>query len=354
MVTELTEQQLKLKAFRANMNKKLVKDGHRPLISASEIYVPPTQTSGILSLDVALGGGWANNRWIEIVGESSSSKTTSILHTIATNQALNPDYSVYWLASEPYNPDWAALNGIDNSRVDVDETNNMELGMQNVINAARAHIYDCIVIDSYPALIPDAEAEKDMDGFSMSAGARRVGQFFRKITDSFSDERPYVGFFVNQYRDNIGGYSPMGTPKTEPGGKAKNYNFYQRVKVSRDEWIEEAQDGLGKVKVGQSTKYLITKNKAGAPQKVAVADMYFDFSAKGFKPGQYDAVKDIITMAVLFKVIKRAGAWFSYVSDDGEELKFQGRDPMVEAIRSNLTLQAEIRTKTLDIATHKD
>ena len=354
MVTELTDQQAKLKAFKAEMNKKLVKDGHRPLILASDIYVPPCQTSGILSLDVALGGGWANNRWIEVVGEASSSKTTSVLHTIATNQAINPDYSVYWLASEPYNPDWAKLNGIDNDRVVVDETNNMELGLQGVINAARSHSFDCIVIDSYPALIADAEAEKDMSDFSMASGARRVGQFFRKITDSFSDERPYVGFFINQYRDNIGGYSPMGTPKTEPGGKAKNYNFYQRVKVQRDDWIEESQEGLGKVKVGQTTKYLITKNKQGAPQRVAVADMYFDFSTKGFNPGQYDAVKDIITMAIMFRVVKRAGAWFSYISLDGEEFKWQGRDPMVEAIRGNLVLREEISRLTLDIATAKD
>jgi recombination protein RecA len=350
----LTEQQIKVRAFKADQNKKLVKAGHRPLISASEIYIPPCQTSGILSLDVALGGGWANNRWIEVVGEASSSKTTSILHTIATNQALNEDYSVYWLASEPYNPDWAALNGIDNDRVVVDETNNMELGMQNVIDAARSNNFDCIVIDSYPALIADAEADKDMDGFSMSAGARRVGQFFRKITDSFSDERPYVGFFVNQFRDNIGGYSPVGTPKTEPGGKAKNYNFYQRVKVQRDDWIEETKEGMGKVKVGQTTKYQITKNKQGAPQRVAVADMYFDFSAKGFKPGQYDRVKDIITMAVMFKVVKRAGAWFSFISLDGTEFKWQGRDPMVEEIRGNLVLQEEINKLTLDIATNKD
>ena len=354
MVT--SEQALKIKAFKAEMNKKLVKDGHRPLILGSEIYVPPCQTSGILSLDVALGGGWANNRWIEVVGEASSSKTTTILHTIATNQALRDDYSVYWLASEPYNPDWAALNGIDNDRVVVDETNNMELGFQGVINAARSHSFDCIVIDSYPALIADAEADKTMEEFSMASGARRVGQFFRKITDSFTDDRPYIGFFVNQYRDNIGGYSPHGTPKTEPGGKAKNYNFYQRVKISRDDWVTESREGLGKVPVGQTTKYQITKNKQGAPQRTAAADMYFDYTEGGFKPGQYDAVKDIITMGVLFKVIERGGGGMFYYTPIGatERLGWKGRDVMVEAIRDNIELREEIMRLTLEIATNKD
>lgn len=351
----LTEQLAKIKAFQAKMNKELEKAGHRKLITAADIYIPPRQSSGILSLDVALGGGWSNNRWIEIVGESSSGKTLCVMHTIAHNQAINPDYSVFWVASEPYQKEWAEANGVDNSRVTVIESNNMELAMQKIIDAANEHIYDCIVLDSYPALIASDEAEKGMDGFTIGSGAKRVGQFFRKISDSFDDDRPYVGFFINQFRDKVGGFSPYGTPKTEPGGKAKNYNFFQRVTVSRLDWIEEAQEGLGKVKVGQTCKYLITKNKDGAPQRVAESDKYFAFSQKGFRPGEYDKVKDIVTMAVLFKIIRRGGAWFYYKpAGSDEELKWNGLSAMVEALRGNIELQQEITKLALDIATKKD
>lgn len=350
----MSEQQDKVRALQLQMNKKLEKDGHRPLLFASDIYTPPAQSSGILSLDVALGKGWANNRWVEVVGESSSGKTLCILHTIAHQQSLNPDYSVFWLASEPYAEEWAALNGVDNDRVTVFETNIMEVGMQAVIDAANSHLFDCIVIDSYPALIANDEVEKDMEGLTIGTGAKKVGQFFRKISASFTDDRPYVGFFVNQYRDKVGGFSPYGTPKTEPGGKAKNYQFFQRIQVSRDEWIEETKEGLGKVPVGQTCKYLVTKNKAGAPRRTAVSDKYFDFSNKGFKPGEHDRVKDVITMAVLFKVIRRAGAWFNYADSTGQEHKWQGRDPMVEALRGNIELLEEITKLTLDAATAKD
>jgi len=53
----------------------------------------------------------------------------------------------------------------------------------------------------------------------------------------------------------------------------------------------------------------------------------------------------------VFKVVKRAGAWFSFVQDNGQEHRWQGRDSMVEAIRSNLELQAEITKVTLETAT---
>jgi recombination protein RecA len=346
----MEDQAQKLKLFREKQNKALVKKGLKPLISASEIYVPPRQTSGILSLDVALGGGWPTNRWIEIVGESSASKTTTVLHTIAVNQAKDKNYSAFWVASEPYNPEWAEAHGVDNNRVEVFEHNNMELCFQEILDAGRENVFDAIVLDSYPALIASDESDKDMEGFTVGGGARRVGQFFRKIPDTYSDDRPYVGFFINQFRDKIGGFSPYGTPTTEPGGKAKNYQFYQRVKIGRDDWIEEAVDGLGKVKVGQTVKYLITKNKAGAPQKTAVADMYFENSAKGFKPGDYDMLRDTITMAVVFKVIRRAGAWFNYTSLDNEEFKWQGRDALVEELRGKPILMGEISKLTLETA----
>lgn len=335
--------------FMAQMNKQLAKDGKPLLISASDMVVAKKFTSGLLSLDVALGGGWPGNQWVEVYGKESNGKTSIVLHTIATNQALDPNFTTFWVASEHYDMEWAEKNGIDNSRVIVLSTSNMELAYQAILDAANSHEFDCIVLDSYPALAASEEEDKTMDQNTMTLGARRTGQFFRKVGGSFDNERPYIGFFINQLRDAVGSFSPYGTPTTTPGGKAKNYAFYQRILVSRDDWIEEKVDGLGKVKVGQTNKYLMEKNKAAAPKAVAMGDFYFLDSVKGFHPGEFDMVRDIITMAVLFKVVKRGGAWYNY-----EEYKWQGRDAMEEEIRSNMELQEEIRIKTLDIATIKD
>lgn len=336
----------------AKLNKQLEKDGKPLLTTASDMFIPKKFTSGLLSLDVCLGGGWPGNQWVEVYGKESNGKTSIILRTIAANQALDPDFMTFWVASEHYDREWAEKNGIDNSRVVVMPTSNMELAYEMMMEAAKSHSFDCLVLDSYPALSASEEEEKSMDQNTMTLGARRTGQFFRKVGGTFSVDRPYIGFFVNQLRDAVGSFSPYGTPTTTPGGKAKNYAFYQRVLVSRDDWIEEKVEGQGKVKVGQVNKYLMEKNKAAAPKAVAMGDFYFMDSEKGFNPGQFDLVKDLITMAVLFKVVKRGGAWFSYEPLDGsDQLRWQGRDSMVEAIRSNLELSAEISQRTLEIAT---
>lgn len=341
-----------VRALLAKFNKQLEKDGNPTLSVASEMFIPKRFTTGSVSLDVATGGGWPANQWIEVYGKESNGKTSGILHTISANQAIDPNFTTFWLASEHYDKEWAAKNGVNNDRVVVFPTTGMELAYDMIIDMARSNEFDCIVLDSYPALSPGEEQDKTMDQASMALGARLNGKFFRKIGGTFSNERPYVGFFVNQLRDAIGSFSPYGTPTTTPGGKAKNYAFYQRVLVSRDEWIEEKREGQGKVKVGQSIKFKMEKNKAGTPQTIAMTDFYFDYSEKGFSPGQHDTVKDILTMAVAFKVIKRGGAWFSYDPVDGsDQMRWQGRDAMVESIRSNLELQAEITKVTLEIAT---
>ena len=344
-----------LAVFMAKMNKELEKKGNPLLTTATDMFVPKKYTSGLVSVDAALGGGWAGNQWVEVYGKESNGKTSIILNTIAANQALDPNFTTFWLASEHYDRDWSEQNGVDNSRVVVLPTNNMELAFQTLIDAAFSGEFDCLVLDSYPALSAQEEQEKTMEQNSMTLGARATNKFFRKVGGTYSKERPYVGFFVNQLRDAVGQFSSYGTPTITPGGKGKNYAFYQRMEVRRAEFIDEKHEGIkDPVKVGQTNKYIMEKNKAGSPKTTATADFYFRDSLSGFKAGEFDTIKDIVTMAVATKVIARAGAWFKYTDLDGNEYKWNGRDPMVLEIRSNLSLQAEISKLTLDIFTAKD
>jgi recombination protein RecA len=53
-------------------------------------------TTGSLSFDVALGGGWPVNQWHELIGEESNGKTAVALKTVAANQARDPEFTTVW------------------------------------------------------------------------------------------------------------------------------------------------------------------------------------------------------------------------------------------------------------------
>jgi recombination protein RecA len=339
-------------ALIAAVNKKY---GEGAVVLGSDIKIAKRFPSGSLSLDVALGGGWPANQWVEVIGHESHGKTAIVYKTLAANQLLDPNFTTLWIAAEHYDSDQAEALGVDNARVIVHPTQGMEEAYETMLLFAASKSVDAVVLDSYPALVADEEAEKGMDESVMAVGARLTGKFFRKagaarrsLTDE--TERPFIGFFINQYRDAIGQWSPQGTPLYTPGGRAKNYAFYVRAEVRRAEWIQEPVRGKDlKVNVGQTIKIKTIKNKSSAPQQTASVDFYFrDAPVRGFKRGEYDASKELKIMGILFDVINRHGAWFSFdngqIDSTGKPLyRWQGTAAVEAALRTDIGLQEEVR-----------
>ncbi|MFC9505373.1 hypothetical protein [Streptomyces sp. NPDC057002] len=333
------------RAVMARINKE---HGPGSVIAASTMPIVPRFPSGSLSLDVMLGGGWPGNQWNEILGAESSGKTTVVHKTIAANQQRDPEFQTFWVAAEHYDNEWATALGVDVDRVAVYSTNAMEDAYTAMLRAAESRAFDAVVLDSYPALVADAEAEKEMDEATISAGARVTGKFFRKAGNAtrrslVEEERPLLALFINQWRDQIGAWSPAGvTPKTSPGGKAKNYAYYNRVEVSRTEWLDEKRPGGGSTRVGQVIKLKTIKSKSAAPQQVATIKFYFADSTTGILKGEYDMTAELVTMGILHGVIKLDGSWYKY-----GDYQWHGQPKMNAAIREDLDLQEQLSADVL-------
>jgi recombination protein RecA len=321
--------------------------GDNVVVVASDIRADliPRITSGSTTLDYVLGGGFPGNQWNELVGEASHGKTAVALKTIAANQKLNPEHTTVWVAAEQWVPEYAAMCGVDTSRVIVIETNIMEEAYDAVIAFAESKSIDAIVIDSLPALSPKPEMEKNMDEMTVGRGALLTNKFFRVVGSAIKrslveDERAVLGIVINQYRMKIG--VMHGDPRTTPGGEGKNYAFFTRCEVRRDEWIEIGPSG-NKTRVGQVIKVRSLKNKTAPPQRVAYFDFYF---APGGEcaPGEYDFAKEIAAMSVLNEIVERKGAWYYY-----GERKWQGTDALIASIREEIELKEELTKKVLEL-----
>jgi recombination protein RecA len=300
-------------------------------------------TTGSTTFDYVLGGGFPANQWNELIGEASHGKTAIALKTIAANQAKDPEYTTVWVAAEQWVPEYAAMCGVDPARVIVIETNIMEEAYDAVIAFAESKSVDAIVIDSLPALVPSPEDEKNMDEMTVGRGALITNKFFRKAGAAMKrslveDERPILGIVINQYRMKIG--VMHGDPRTTPGGEGKNYAFFTRAEVRRDEWIE-AGSGVNKQRVGQRIKIRVLKNKTAPPQRIAFVDFYFSpFSI--YEAGDYDVAKEIAAMSIVKGIVDRKGGWIYY----GEK-KWNGQEALVNSIREEVDFLEELRDKVM-------
>jgi recombination protein RecA len=301
-------------------------------------------TTGSLSFDVALGGGWPVNQWHELIGEASNGKTAIALKTVAANQKRDPEFTTVWIAAEQWVPAYAEMCGVDLSRIYVISSNIMEEAYEAAIEFTESKVVDCIVIDSLPALVPSSEDEKQMEESTVGRSALLTNKFFRKVGKASKrslteDERPFIGLIINQWRSKIG--VMYGDPRTTPGGLGKDYAFFTRVEIKRDDWID-AGTGQDKHRIGQTIKIRTLKNKSAPPSQTAFLDFYF---APGgpVDRGNYDFAKEIVAMGIINKVIVRAGAYYRYA-----ERQWQGADAMLISIREEIDLKETLERDVLD------
>lgn len=235
--------------------------------------------------------------------------------------------------------------GVDASRVYVIVTNIMEEAYEAVIQLVQSKAVDCIVVDSLPALVPTTEDQNEMEAATVGRGALLTNKFFRKVGKASKrsltrPEKPFIGIIINQWRSKIGA-GMYADPRTTPGGLGKDYAFFTRLEVRRNEWIEEGS-GESKRRVGQRIKVRVLKNKSAPPQQTAQIDFYFSEGGE-LPPGSLDTAKELMNIGMVNGVIKRAGAYYRYA-----DRQWQGSPAMLASIREEIDLRETLERDVLD------
>jgi len=332
-------------AVRAVMTKLNKQYGAGTVIRGSDIKQPLRQTitSGSLSFDAALGGGWATGHWAEIVGHESVGKTFVVLKTIAANQKIDPNFLTVWYATEDFSEPYAKMLGVDVDRVLIQNEVLMERVFQSAHDFLQTKAVDCMVIDSLPFLVSEREDEGDMDEYQPGHAAILTGKFFRKSQGKIKrrldleTERTCTGLIINGWRDTFVKY---GDSRTTPGGKGKNFVFYQRVDLSRTEWILDSR----KRPVGQTMQLRNIKNKIARPRLVGQVDAYVT-DYRDHKAGSFDLAKDVVSAALAYDVVKKDGTWHLF----GEE-EWYGKPKLEKAAQEDSALRARLRKEVLKAA----
>ena len=280
-----------------------------------------TISTGALTLDLALGGGYPKGRVVEVYGPESSGKTTLTLHAIAEVQK-NGGIAAFVDAEHALDPVYAASLGVDVENLLVSQPDTGEMALEIVDQLIRSAAVDLVVVDSVAALTPRSEIEGEMGDHVVGSQARLMSQAMRKITGNIGKSGCTV-IFLNQLRLKIG--ITYGNPETTTGGNALKFYSSVRLDIRRIQTLKR-----GTEEYGIRAKVKVAKNKVAPPFRIAEFDILF---GKGIS-----TTGCLLDLAEETNIVIRRGAWYSY---EGENIG-QGRDNTILWLDQNQEIKKTI------------
>ncbi|MCL1804452.1 MAG: recombinase RecA [Clostridiales bacterium] len=311
-----------LEAALAGIERQFGKGSIMRLGEASGRMQVDTVSSGILSLDLALGvGGVPRGRIVEIFGPESGGKTTVALHIVSEVQKAG-GIAAFIDAEHALDPQYAARLGVNIDEMLISQPDTGEQALEICEALVRSGAVDVVVIDSVAALVPRQEIEGDMGDPHVGLQARLMSQALRKLTGAVGKSKT-ICVFINQIREKVG--VVYGSPETTSGGRALKFYSSVRLEVRKGEAIKQGSDVIG-----SKTKVKVVKNKVAPPFKQAEFDIMY-----GLGVSREGCVLDI---AAEQDIVKRSGTWYAYA----DNRIGQGRENAKQYLKENPAVMKEI------------
>lgn len=299
--------------------------------------------TGSLELDYATGvGGLVEGRVYEIWGIDSVGKTSLVSVMMANAQRRHPDQMTgVFDVEQKWDPKWSETLGVDLRRHSTFPVEDAESVADKVSKALDSGLYSFLTVDSVGALITRAEKAKAAEDKVVSGAAGIVTRMVKKAAVSARESGAIV-MFVNQVRANIGGYGP---DTDTPGGFALKHATTMKFHLRSAERPLQDKDDEGNVyEVGYKIAVKVQRNGVAPRGRTAQITLLTDHSRYG--PPGIDFADEAASFGVRFGVVEQSGAWFvvSPENEDGEQVKLQGREKLVEYLRTRPDLVERIRS----------
>ena len=285
-----------------------------------------TISTGSLALDNILGGGAAKGRLFNLVGHTSSGKTTVALTIIAELQRKKPDANILYVDAEnSLDVKYAKSLGVNVDEMYITQPDCGEDGYEAADIFLSSGIADVVVIDSVAAMIPKAIlmgelGEQAQIGVGARLDTQGIGRLFAKANKTKTTviviNQWVEGVKINQFAtgDKVSGN------KYQPGGQYLPFYMTHIVEISRVGQLEEN----GEVVSNQIRAYT-RKNKIAPPYRTA--DFYITFG-EGL-----DLVQEAIDLGIQVGEVVKEGRQIFKIKD--AEQGFNGRQKFVRYLKDN-------------------
>jgi recombination protein RecA len=290
--------------------------------------------TGILSLDIALNGGWPAGLLVEVVGPEGVGKTTLLAETCKQIQAIYGDESCIALAMiEPWDKAYwknlgvhVAFSNIEIKQAEEargkkftdDELAYLKHQVGTIVHEKAATAEDLLGMgyeltktdmfqlcgyDSIGAMQTKVQSENDL-GEKVYAGASAVITDF--VNKTLQLKTRTTSFVINQLRQNLKAKTPYDKEFIIPGGQALRYVKAVSVLLKKGEAIRKKISGKDEV-IGRYVNWAIEKGKLGIGD--TGRGSYAMYKGIGGFPLGIDKEDDIATEALKYEIVIKDGEY---------------------------------------------
>lgn len=293
------------------------------LAKGAHVEKAETLTTGIYSIDKALGGGFARGRVIELYGGEGSGKTTLALQVIVKAQERG-EKAAYIDVEHAFDPTYAKSLGVNLEELYFSQPDSAEAALDVAKTLAGTGEFVMIVVDSVAALTPDTEFDGEVGKSQIGHLARFMSSALKQIIGEFAKTKTTL-VLINQLRSKIG--VVYGNPETTPGGNALKYYASQRIAIRRSSAIKDTAGEL----LGYTAKIKVEKNKIALPYQTAEVPFMHGIG--------FDSTADLFLFSEKMGVINKEKATYYF----NEEKLGVGQQKSMEFVRANPELQERVR-----------
>lgn len=321
------------------------RDGAHYIVTADQAPNPYflRRPTGIMEMDIHLGGGFPAGGACFISGPDNSGKTWLTLKTMAMQQRLHGDNTrlAYALAEGAFPYDAAIKAGLrvyvpDEMVAQWQEWRNLrslppytpeqlaylqdpqfkdhlyiitgatgEDILQVVIDCVRINAFSVIAVDSLNGLQPSADAEKSMNEHEkLAAQATMIGRFFKKyipLTTGFVGTNHTTVLFTqqvraNQDRANAPSYMQKYISQYVSSGGGYSGRHYKLIGLLLDDG--KVLKDSNKNVLGKTIKWFLEKGKAGTHDNLGGEVSFF------YDKGGVDEVGELLTSGIKRGVVQ--------------------------------------------------
>ena len=306
---------------RLNKGKKEEDQSRMVLDQEEGFYKKTTTSTGSPYLDMLTNGGWTQGGYNSIIAEGGAGKSSLALMAIREEQKATGRIAVYYDGEGTLDDSYIERMGADKGKLIIERGRNLEDMLDNLEAYSTADDVGIIIIDSVPIFVATSVESKSAGENSMAAEARRYTQRM-PIIEANCLARRITLIGLTSFKEAPG---TIGDPRYLPRGAWQKTMGNLMLSLTKKEIIKNEDNN----EIGHNLDVRILKSKIAPYDKKRV------YKSKFFYDGGFNEYDEYVDVLIEHGIVMKGGSWFSFPNRDAEEVKFQGKDKVIEYLKEN-------------------